>query len=153
MDKVPLWKTLATIVSFSVVYNLREFFAESVVFDGKLLGANPTYQLVNLIIHLLFAMLIPYAIMIFTNYMVIKQLKQKSRFFKKQIDDDSLETPLFKAKFSTYVVFLFILCHSFKAIGVQGFYGLYAVRIFHTFLKILGYLILMNSFVLCRPVS
>ena len=151
MDKVPLWKILATIVSFSVVYNLREFFAESVVFDGKLLGANPTYQLVNLIIHLLFAMLIPYAIMIFTNYMVIKQLKQKSRFFKKQIDDDSLETPLFKAKFSTYVVFLFILCHSFKAIGVQGFYGLYAVRIVHIILKILGYLFFMNSFV--RPVN
>ena len=63
MDKVPLWKILATIVSFAVVYNLREFVAESVVFDGKLLGANPTYQLVNLIIHLLFAMLIPYALL------------------------------------------------------------------------------------------
>ena len=129
VEEIPLWKILLTIIGFSILYMVREFVAESVFVNGKLLSANPTYAIFNLIIHLLFTMIIPYVTLIYTNYMVVKFLKAKSRFLQRQISDNSLETPLFKAKFSTYVVFTFIFCHSFKAIGVQGFYGLYTVSI------------------------
>ena len=72
--------------------------AELVFVNGKLLSANPTYAIVNLIIHLVFTMIIPYVTLIYTNFMVVKCLKKKFRYFQRQISDNSLETPLFKGR-------------------------------------------------------
>ena len=44
------------------------------------------------------------------------------------LNSEQLKNSVFKAKFCIYVAITFIICHSFKAVGVQGFYGLYAVE-------------------------
>ena len=98
VEEIPLWKILLTIIGFSILYIVREFVAESVFVNGKLLSANPTYAIVNLIIHLLFTLFIPYVTLTYTNYMVIKCLKAKNIYFQRQINDNSLETPLFKGR-------------------------------------------------------
>ena len=128
MEKIPFWKILLSICSFSILYNLREFIAEPVHdMENKPLSLHPIYAAVNVTIHFIFTMIIPYTSLIFTNFKVYQKLKQKMKFLSCGTMDKNLKRSLFKAKFSKYLVYSFIFCHSFKAIGVQGFYGLYAV--------------------------
>lgn len=127
VEKVPLKRIICGITGLTVLYNLREFLSELIFINGKLMSENETYKIINSCTHLIFAMLIPYAILIFTNFKVFQTLKNLS--FEQNNAD--LRISMFKAKFCIYVVVTFIFCHSFKAIGSQGIYGLYSVLSLH----------------------
>lgn len=130
VEQVPIQRIIWGITGMTVVYNLREFLAELIYIDGKLMSENETYKIVNSIMHLVFTMMIPYAILIFTNFKVYQTLRIVATQIERDIDN-ALRISMFKAKFCVYLVITFIVCHSFKVIGSQGIYGLYSVLYLH----------------------
>merc|ERR1711860_340248 len=100
VEKVPLKRIICGITGLTVLYNLREFLSELIFINGKLMSENETYKIINSCTHLIFAMLIPYAILIFTNFKVFQTLKNLS--FEQNNAD--LRISMFKAKFCIYVV-------------------------------------------------
>ena len=110
VEKVPLKRIIGAITGMTVLYNLREFCSELYKINGEPLSKNETYKIVNSCIHLIFTILIPYVILIFTNCKVYQILRSLS-LEQKNAD---LRISMFKAKFCIYVVMTFIFCHSFK---------------------------------------
>lgn len=127
VEKVPLKRIILGITGMTVVYNLREFCAELMTINGKIMSEDHTYKLVNCLIHLIFTIVIPYTILIVTNFKVYQTLRILAKQSEQEEIDHDLKISIFKAKFCIFVVMTFIFCHSFKAVGSQGFYGLYSV--------------------------
>ena len=44
-EKIPVKRIIWGILLTSLIYNFREFLAEMIYVDGKLLSLNPTYRL------------------------------------------------------------------------------------------------------------
>ena len=104
---------------------LRELFAEVIFIDDKLLNENHTYRLTTVLVNIIFFILLPFAVLIFTNVKVYQTLKIMKGKLQKDLNDQRLKRSVFKAKFSIIVAVTFIISHFSKIIGEQGIYGLY----------------------------
>ena len=125
VDKIPLWGVIGFITFGAVLTGLRECLAEIIKVNGVVLNKDPTFRIIIVLFNIIFYILLPFGVMLFTNWKVYQNLKIMLDQMQKDLNDQRLKKPVFKAKFSIFVAITFIISQVSKLIGRQGFYGLY----------------------------